>query len=182
MAREARNLGIAQVTEDIEKYQVVCFDGSRLEMKSVKELSKALAGGQSVRELRIRNDDLCQNCTRYLSEDLADSRTLRLLDLSCNRMEYEEIRWLCRLLRVNKSIEDLDLSGNTVGYETLEALVDGLQVNTTLRSLNLDRTHLDDKAAKLLYRSLPTMRLRSISIVGNDINPRLLSLLRGKLS
>ena len=142
---------------------------SKLPVRSLTELFRALAWSNCIVELVLSHCELDDHCGYELSLALPRMKTLRLLDLGWNCLRRKHLG--AALRDWNVKLETLILAHNSLGAtDAAEEVASALAENAFLTSLDLSFNRITSSVCGALERALASNRtLTSLDIGGNPV-------------
>ena len=104
--------------------------------EDINALKSLLTHSNSLKELKIGDEDMPHACTDLLMGGLFSNRSLQSLHLWLMDLE-PHMNYLSELLQLNTNIQRLEFHGCKIGTEGSQALAESLEFNTTLSTLVL---------------------------------------------
>uniref|UniRef100_A0AAY5EHM9 Uncharacterized protein n=1 Tax=Electrophorus electricus TaxID=8005 RepID=A0AAY5EHM9_ELEEL len=148
------------------------LSGCGLNEESCKSLTSVLQTENSLRELKINNNDLQNSGVEQLCAGLKSSNCkLKILRLSGCGLNEESCKSLTSVLQTENSLRELKINNNDLQNSGVEQLCAGLKSsNCKLEILRLSGCGLNEESCKSLTSVLQTENsLRELKINNNDL-------------
>ena len=126
---------------------------------------------QSVEELDISFNLLCDREILIFSDCLKINSTLQKLNLSHNRITDEGAKTLAVAIQVNTTLQELNISSNKLSDEGAKRLAVAIQVNTTLQELNISKNWISKEGVmRILETCTKNRRLHKLVCTHNNLS------------
>ena len=143
--------------------------GTHLDQDHTDDVNSGIL--QSVKNLDLSLNLLCDREISSISECLKINSTLCKLNLSCNKITDEGAKGLGEAIQVNTTLQELNISSNKITDEGAKGLGEAIQVNTTLQELNISSNKITDEGAKGLAEAIKVnTTLQELNISKNWIS------------
>lgn len=137
-----------------------------------KCLGEALAENQTLKELKLENNDgLKGEKLKYIIDGLFKNKTLRIFSFINNHLSSQDIQELVELLKnPDTKIKELNLNWNGIDPESFQYLANALKTNKSLEILNLDYNYIgNDRLEDLKEALMVNRKLNRLSLRNNQI-------------
>ncbi|XP_076851503.1 NACHT, LRR and PYD domains-containing protein 3-like isoform X1 [Brachyhypopomus gauderio] len=154
------------------KLEILRLSGCGLTEESCKSLTSVLQTENSLKELKINNNDLQDSGVEQLCAGLKSSNCkLEILRLSGCGLTEESCKSLTSVLQTENSLKELELNNNDLKDSGAEQLCAGLKSsNCKLEILRLSLCGLTEESCKSLISVLQTeTSLKQLEINNNDL-------------
>uniref|UniRef100_A0AAY5E908 Uncharacterized protein n=1 Tax=Electrophorus electricus TaxID=8005 RepID=A0AAY5E908_ELEEL len=173
---DLQNSGVKQLCAGLKsshcKLEILRLSGCGLNEESCKSLTSVLQTENSLRELKINNNDLQNSGVEQLCAGLKSSNCkLKILRLSGCGLNEESCKSLTSVLQTENSLRELKINNNDLQNSGVEQLCAGLKSsNCKLEILRLSGCGLNEESCKSLTSVLQTENsLRELKINNNDL-------------
>ncbi|XP_076851920.1 NACHT, LRR and PYD domains-containing protein 3-like isoform X2 [Brachyhypopomus gauderio] len=154
------------------KLEILRLSGCGLTEESCKSLTSVLQTENSLKELKINNNDLQDSGVEQLCAGLKSSNCkLEILRLSGCGLTEESCKSLTSVLQTENSLKELEMNNNDLKDSGVEQLCAGLKSsNCKLEILRLSLCGLTEESCKSLISVLQTeTSLKQLEINNNDL-------------
>ncbi|XP_035382041.1 NACHT, LRR and PYD domains-containing protein 3-like [Electrophorus electricus] len=173
---DLQNSGVEQLCAGLKsshcKLEILRLSGCGLNEESCKSLTSVLQTENSLRELKINNNDLQNSGVEQLCAGLKSSHCkLEILRLSGCGLNEESCKSLTSVLQTENSLRELKINNNDLQNSGVEQLCAGLKSSQCkLEILRLSGCGLNEESCKSLKSVLQTENsLRELEMNNNDL-------------
>uniref|UniRef100_A0AAY5ESK4 Uncharacterized protein n=1 Tax=Electrophorus electricus TaxID=8005 RepID=A0AAY5ESK4_ELEEL len=173
---DLQNSGVEQLCAGLKsshcKLEILRLSGCGLNEESCKSLTSVLQTENSLRELKINNNDLQNSGVEQLCAGLKSSQCkLEILRLSGCGLNEESCKSLKSVLQTENSLRELEMNNNDLQNSGVEQLCAGLKSShCKLEIHRLSGCGLNEESCKSLTSVLQTENsLRELEMNNNDL-------------
>lgn len=150
---------------------------NRVGCKGMEQLSNAIWGLHSLRELRLDNNRIGEHGAQHLAGVLPTLQSLETLDIGFNTIKTRGIMLLMKSVADSAVMKNLSISGNKVDANASKALTYALAYSPSLVSLSVERCDIrSDCQRQIVTGIFSNSRTAMRSIAGFAVGPVITSL------